>query len=129
MRKLTAILAPIALAAGICGMLKADDSAPPPDPSQTTDSWQVKDEYVWWVEHQSAIANDAGMSGVQAVIEAKNLLGAKGQPAIDFFTKALYDSKNRTVQRQIRLTLFDLYKEHGQTDKALDQLQQLMMDQ
>jgi hypothetical protein len=128
MKKTAAILAPIALAAGICGMLKADDSSPPPAPSQGTDTMQIKDEYVWCVEHQAAIDNDAGMSGVQAVIEAKEMLG-KGQPAIDFFNKALYDAKSRTVQRQIRLTLFDLYKEQGQADKALDQLRLLILDQ
>ncbi|MGD0390326.1 MAG: hypothetical protein ABSC42_15385 [Tepidisphaeraceae bacterium] len=123
MKKAAAILAPIALAAGICGILKADDSSPPPAPLQGNA------EYVWFVEHQAAIDKDAEASGVQAVIEAKNLMGSKGQPAIDFFTKALYDSKSPAVRRQIRLTLSDLYKEQGQTDKALDQLQQLIMDQ
>jgi len=51
------------------------------------------------------------------------------QVSIDFFNKALYDVKNRAVQRQIRMTLYDIYKEQGQSDKALDQLQELMMDQ
>jgi thioredoxin-like negative regulator of GroEL len=127
MKKWTAMLAPIALAAGICGMLRADDSAPPV-PSQAADSWQSKDDYVWWVEHQAAIAKDADAAGVQAAIEAKAVMGT-GQPAIDFFTKALYDTKSRPVQRQIRLTLFDLYKSQGQNDKALDQLLLLMADQ
>jgi hypothetical protein len=127
MKKWTALLAPIALAAGICGMLKADDSAPPVA-SPAADSWQIMNESTWWVEHQAAISKDADAAGVQAAMEAKAALGP-GQPAIDFFNKALYDTKSRPVQRLIRLMLFHLYKDQGQNDKALDQLRMLMMDQ
>ena len=76
------------------------------------------------------MAKDPETSGVRAVIEAKDLLKSKEpQVAIDFFTKALYDTKSRTVQREIRVTLYQLYKDQGQTDKALDQLQQLIVGQ
>jgi hypothetical protein len=129
MKKLLGIIAALALGAGVCGMLKADDS-PPPSSSGAPDTWQAKDESVWWVEHTAAIASSAEASGVQAVVQARELLKARDpQVSLDFFNKALYDTKNRAVQRQIRMTLYDLYKEQGQSDKALDQLQQLMMDQ
>jgi hypothetical protein len=129
MKKLLAIIAPLALGAGICGMLRADDSPPPMSPG-ASDPWQSRNESVWWVEHTAAIADNAGTSGVQAVVEAREFLRARDpQVSIDFFTKALYDVKNRTVQRQIRMTLYDLYKQQNQNDRALDQLQQLMMDQ
>jgi hypothetical protein len=110
-------------------MLRADDS-PPPASAGTADVWQTRDESVWWMEHTAAIAASAENSGVQAVIQAREFLKSRDpQVSIDFFNKALYDVKNRAVQRQIRMTLYDIYKEQGQSDKALDQLQQLMMDQ
>jgi hypothetical protein len=129
MRKLLAIIAPLMLGAGICGMLRADDS-PPPTPAVGGDPQIVRNESLWWVEHTAAIAGNAESSGVQAVIEARELLKSREpQVQIDFFNKALYDVKNRAIQRQVRMELYGLYKEQGQNDRALDQLQQLMMDQ
>jgi hypothetical protein len=129
MRKLFAMIAPLALGAAVCGLLSADDSAPPPS-AGSTDAWQERCESVWWTEHTAAIANTAETSGVQAVVQARELLKNQNpQVSLDFFNKALFDVKNRAVQRQIRMELFDLYKQQGQSDKAMDQLQQLMMDQ
>jgi hypothetical protein len=129
MKKLSGIIAALALGAMVCGMLKADDS-PPPASAGAADTWQTRDESLWWVEHTAAIASSAESSGVQATIQARDFLKARDpQVSLDFFNKALYDVKNRAVQRQIRMTLYDIYKEQGQSDKALDQLQQLMMDQ
>jgi hypothetical protein len=129
MKRLYGIIAPLALGAAVCGMLKADDS-PPPASAGAADAWQARDESVWWIEHTAAIAASADSSGVQATVEARELLKSQNpQVSLDFFNKALYDVKNRAVQRQIRMTLYDIYKEQGQNDKALDQLQQLMMDQ
>ena len=131
MKKLLAFVAPIALGAGICGMLRADDSAPPaPTVSQSGDSYLAADQYTWYVEHESAIAKDAESTGVQAVLEAAAFLhDREPQVQIDFFNKALYDSKMRPVQREIRMELFKLYKQQGQSDKATEQLQALMNDQ
>jgi hypothetical protein len=129
MNKLLGLIAPLALGTAVCGMLRADDS-PPPASAGTADAWQTRDESVWWMEHTAAIAGSAESSGVQAVVQAREFLKARDpQVSIDFFNKALYDVKNRAVQRQIRMTLYDIYKEQGQSDKALDQLQELMMDQ
>jgi lipopolysaccharide biosynthesis regulator YciM len=127
MKKLLAMLAPLAVAAGVCGMLKADDAPPTPTGS---DAWTASNQYTWGIEHTAAIAKDPDAVAVQAVIEANDLLKSKDpQVAIDFFTKALYDSKNRPAQREIRLVLCHLYKSQGQNDKALDQLQQLIEPQ
>ena len=132
MKRLYGIIAPLAMGAAICGMLRADDSPPPASAGTagSVDTWQARDESVWWMEHTAEIARSAESSGVQAVIQAREFLKTRDpQVSIDFFNKALYDVKNRAVQRQIRMTLYDIYKDQGQTDKALDQLQQLMMDQ
>ena len=127
MKKLLKWTAPVALAVCVCGLIKADDA--PPVASQGSATIDAN-SYLWFVEHSAAIAKDPEVTGVQAVIEAKDLLRNKEpQVAIDFFTKALYDSKSRAVQRAIRMTLYDLYKGQRQNDKALDQLQQLIIGQ
>jgi len=129
MPRLSVIIGSLALGAIFCGLLRADDSPPPPAGS-ATDSWESRDASVWWLEHTAAIDSAADTSGVRAAIEAQELLKSREpQVAIDFFNKELYEVKNRPVQRQIRMALYDLYKQEGQNDKALDQLQQLMLDQ
>jgi hypothetical protein len=110
-------------------MLHADNTIPP-GASLALEQWPAQNEALWGIEQNAAIAGNAETSGVRAVIEARELLKSRPpQVQIDFFNKALFDVKNRTVQRQIRMTLSQLYKEHGQDDRAMDQLQQLMMDQ
>jgi hypothetical protein len=130
MNRLVKFLAPVALAAGIGGILNADDSMPPPSGGPTaTEAWQASDGYIWGVEHAAEIAKDADSTGVQAVIEADHLLKSRDpQVALDFFNKALYDTKSRAVQREIRFVLYRLYEQTGQHDKALDQLQQLIVE-
>jgi hypothetical protein len=129
MKKLMAIIGSLALGAGVCGLLKADDT-PPPTPAPVADAQIIRNESLWWIEHTAAVAGSPEASGVQAVVAARELLKSREpQVQLDFFNKALYDVKNRAVQRQIRVELYELYKESGQTDRALDQLQQLMMDQ
>jgi hypothetical protein len=127
MKRLSGIIGVLAVGAAVCGILKADDAPPPPPAGYT---WQAQNESVWWMEQTAAIAGNADSSGVQAVLLARELLKSRDpQVSLDFFNKALYDVKNRAVQRQIRMELYELYKDQGLTDKALDQLQQLMMDQ
>ncbi|HEX4053455.1 MAG TPA: hypothetical protein VHX86_04245 [Tepidisphaeraceae bacterium] len=129
MRKLAAIVAPVALAVCIGGMLNADDSAPPASPDKQ-DAWVAENSFLWGVEHTAAIAKDPDAAGIEAVFAARALLKTKEpQVAIDFFNKALYDSKSRTVQREIRIVLCHLYEDQGQNDKALDEAQMLIADQ
>ena len=127
MKKLVMLAAGVALAAGVGGMLKADEAMPPVGGGSSVDAHNA---YLWGVEHAAFIDKDADSSGVQAVIEAASSL--KNQPPqvqLDFFNKAFYETKNRAVQRQIRFELHRLYSEQGQNDKAMDQLEQLMIDE
>jgi hypothetical protein len=130
MNRLVKFVAPVALAVAIGGMLKADDSMPPTAGNPTaTDAWQATDGYIWGIEHTAEIAKDPESTGVKAVIEADRLLKSRDpQVALDFFNKALYDTKSHAVQREIRFTLCRLYEQTGQHDKALDQLQQLIVE-
>jgi lipopolysaccharide biosynthesis regulator YciM len=127
MKRFLSWTVPVALAACTCALL-ADDS-PPPANSQGANTLDAN-AYIWFVEHSAAVSKDAETSAVQAVIEAKDLLRSKEpQVSIDFFTKALYDAKSPAVKRAIRMTLYDLYKTQGQNDKALEQLQMLIVEQ
>lgn len=131
MKKLTAIMAPLALGAAVCGLLRADESGGAPSVGgQELINYQAANTYLWYAENKAAIAKDPETMGVTAVMSAADLLSDKPpQVKIDFFNKALFDTKLRPVQREIRMQLFNLYKQQGQTDRAMDQLQQLMMDQ
>jgi len=130
MQKLLAWSIPLALAAGMSGLLRADDTPPVVTPQDLQDRWQGTDTYLWGIEHSAEIAKDPDSAGVQAVIEAHDFLKDKDpQAQIDFFNKALYETKSRPVQRQIRLVLYRLFRDSNQSDKALEQLQDLMTDQ
>ena len=76
------------------------------------------------------LAKDADATGIEAVIYAAAVLRDRDpQAQIDFFTKTLQESKSRPIQREIRMALFQIYRQQGQNDNALDQLHQLMIDQ
>ncbi len=128
MKRFLSWTVPVVLGACACGLL-ADDS-PPPANTQGANTPDAN-AYIWFVEHSAAgVSKDAETSAVQAVIEAKDLLRSKEpQVSIDFFTKALYDAKSPAVKRAIRMTLYDLFKTQGQNDKALEQLQMLIVEQ
>jgi hypothetical protein len=128
MKKLALILVPAILAAGIAGFLKADDSTPPPNGGDA--NAQSLAAYLWNVEHAAEIAKDPELAGVQAVIQAHELMKSTKEPQveIDWLTKTMYDTHNAAVRREIHLVLSNLYKQTGQSDKALDQLQDLMTE-
>ena len=130
MKKFLVWTVPVALAAGMSGLLRADDALPVVTPQDVQDRWQGTDTYLWGIEHTAEIAKDPETAGVQAVIEAHDFLkGKEPQVEIDFFNKALYEAKMRPVQREIRIILYRLYRDQNQSDKALEQLQDLMTDQ
>lgn len=132
MRKLFVIISPLALIMGVCGMLKADDpaSAPPSGQSQSWGSLDANGKYNEFVEQNVGLAKDADATGIEAVIYAAAVLRDRDpQAQIDFFTKTLQESKSRPIQREIRMALFQIYRQQGQSDNALDQLHQLMIDQ
>jgi hypothetical protein len=79
-------------------------------------------------DRYSRLSRDPASSGIAAVVTAGEVLRARGADAgINYFTKVLPEVKNDAVQRAIRLQLIELYKMSGQQDKALEQLQQLMV--
>ena len=79
------------------------------------------------VERSSRIAKDPTDSGVTAVLVAGQLLKHRSHAdAIDYWNKALAETRNDAVARAIRGQLVDLYKQTGQTDAALEQLRTLM---
>jgi hypothetical protein len=134
MKKLAMIIAPAVLAAGVCGMLRADDSNPiVPDPARLAyyAHWQEENVYLWGLQRTAEIAKDPEMSGVQAVLEADEFMKATKEPQveIDFFNKALYDAKSPAVRREARMMLYKLYRQQGQADKALEQLEELMTEE
>ncbi|WP_428936876.1 tetratricopeptide repeat protein [Fontivita pretiosa] len=85
--------------------------------------------YIDVVDRFARLARDPGAAGVAAVVSATDILRARGtDAAIEHFNKVLPDVKNGAVQRAIRIQLVDLYKQAGQADKALEQLDALMKD-
>jgi tetratricopeptide (TPR) repeat protein len=126
MKRMILLAMVIALVAGLSS-LKADDS---PNPSGMAISpMQQSNEYLWFQEHQAELVKDPEAAGVVAAIRASEFLQDKDpQTAIDFFNRMLQDTRDAAVRRQARLTLADLYQKTGQHDKALEQLQQLMME-
>jgi ABC-type sugar transport system substrate-binding protein len=126
MKRTLVMAAFIALVAGL-GILRADDSNN--GPAVAVSPMQQSNEYIWFQEHQAAIAKDPEAAGVIAVLRAVEFLQDKDpQTSIDFFNRILTDTHDMAVKRQVRLTLSDLYRKVNQQDKALEQLQQLMME-
>jgi hypothetical protein len=79
-------------------------------------------------DRYSRLSRDPTSAGVAAVVSAGEVLRARGaETAIAYFNKVLPEVKNDAVQRAIRLQLIELYKMSGQQDKALEQLQELMV--
>jgi hypothetical protein len=80
------------------------------------------------VEGYGRIAKDPQTSGVAAVICANEL--TKTQPpetSIAYFNGLLSKVSDASVKRAIRFQLVDLYRKAGQRDKAMEQLEILMV--
>ena len=83
--------------------------------------------YIDLVDRFSRLSRDPSTAGVAAVISAADLLKPRGaDAAIEYFNKMLPEVKNEAVQRAIRIQLVELYKNAGQQDKALEQLDVLI---
>ncbi|HWP40047.1 MAG TPA: hypothetical protein VNL70_03905 [Tepidisphaeraceae bacterium] len=79
--------------------------------------------YIEVVDRFARLTRDPSAAAVAAVVSAADLLRARGtDAAIEHFNKLLPDVKSDAVQRAIRIQLVDLYKQSGQADKALEQL-------
>jgi hypothetical protein len=117
-------LMPLALAGGLCAVLRADESAP-----AAPENLQDAATQAWLLDQYTNVAKDADSSGVWAVYQAADI--QKSQPpqnSIDYFQRMLYQTKSHAVQRAIRSKLVDLYRTIGRDDKAIEQLEALMTD-
>lgn len=118
-------LMPLALAGGLCAILRGDDLSP----AAAANSMQDQATETWVLEQYSNIDKDPDSAGVWAVYQSAEIL--KDQPAqssIDYFQKMLYQAKGRAVQRAIRTKLIGLYRSVNRDDKAMEQLEALMTD-
>ena len=80
------------------------------------------------VEGYGRVAKDPSTAGVAAVICANELSKTQSPEAnIAYFSKLLPQVKDEAVRRAIRFQLVDLYRKAGQRDKAMEQLEILMM--
>jgi hypothetical protein len=83
--------------------------------------------YIDVVDRFTRLSRDPASAGVAAVVSASDILKQRGtDAAIEHFNKLLPEVKNEAVQRAIRIQLVDLYKQAGQADKALEQLDAMM---
>jgi hypothetical protein len=83
--------------------------------------------YIDVVDRLTKMSRDPAAAGVAAVVSTSDILRARGpEAAINYFNKVLPEVKNEAVARAIRIQLIDLYKQSGQSDKALEQLDQLI---
>lgn len=97
----------------------------PPSPMQHLEMFQAYMHFA--VEYARFVASPS-TTGVASVLIAGEILKPRGtETAITYFTKLLPEVKNEAVSRAIRLTLIDLYRKNGQTDKALEELKTLML--
>jgi hypothetical protein len=87
-------------------------------------------DYIEVVERFTELSRNPEAAGVAAVVSATDLLRQRGpESAIEYLNKTLPDVKSPTIQRAIRIQLVDLYKQSGQSEKALEQLDALMKAQ
>jgi hypothetical protein len=103
--------------------------AQPANPGMTPEmqKFEMLRSYIDVVDRMTKMAQDPNSSGVAAVVAATDLLRQRGpDAAINYLSKILPDVKSVAVQRAIRIQLIDLYKQAGQSDKALEQLDVLI---
>jgi hypothetical protein len=83
--------------------------------------------YLELVDQFTRLSKDADAAGVAAVLTAGDILKPRGQDAvIDYYQKMLAKTPSAAVQRAIRIALSQAYRETGQQEKAMEQLEALM---
>ncbi|HUB26827.1 MAG TPA: hypothetical protein VL992_15485 [Tepidisphaeraceae bacterium] len=77
----------------------------------------------------ASICLDPSSAGISAVNNAADLLKSQGpDAAIGFFTGVLNETRNFAVKRMIRFQLVDLYKQEGNQQEALLQLEAIIKE-
>jgi hypothetical protein len=83
--------------------------------------------YIDVVDRLARLSRDPVAAGVSAVVSVTDILRQRGpDAAIEYFTRTLPDVKNEAVERAIRIQLADLYKQTGQQENAIQQLDALI---
>ena len=75
------------------------------------------------------IASSPSASAVAAIFGVDDHFKKDKAKSIAFLEQLLPKVKDQTVQRAIRMKLGDLYKDTGQTDKSVKQLESLILNQ
>jgi len=75
------------------------------------------------------IASSPSASASMAVMGVEDHFQKDKAKAIKFLEKVRHDVDDKTVQRAICIKLADLYKDTGQTDKSVKQLESLILNQ
>lgn len=107
------------------GMMPRGDSPMGPRPQMGPDIQKIDilRNYIDTIEHFSQMSRSADSAGVSAVVSATDMLRQRSLgEAIDFLNQQLPEVKSPTIERAIRIQLADLYRQAGQTDKAIAQL-------
>ena len=74
------------------------------------------------------IASSRSASAMSALMNVEDHFGKDKVKTIAFLERLLPKVDDRAVQRAIRIKLADLYKDSGQSDKAINQLEHLILD-
>ena len=87
----------------------------------------LTEKYLFVVDHFARLSDNPTASAIAAALQVEEVLKDRPQDAIDYFNRTLPDVKNDSVRRVIRLQLAELYRKTNQSDKALEQIRELMV--
>ena len=87
----------------------------------------LTEKYLFVVDHCARLSDNPTASAIAAALQVEEVLKDRPQDAIDYFNRTLPDVKNDSVRRVIRLQLAELYRKTNQSDKALEQIRELMV--
>ena len=76
------------------------------------------------IQGMHEITDDPSASGVMAVMSVDDYV--QGEDRIDFLNDMLGETDDPTVRRAIRVKLMETYKEMGNTQEALEQIEALI---
>ncbi len=85
---------------------------------------EMYSQLVGLIQDMHTVADDASASGVMAVMSVDDHV--QGQDRIKFLNDMLRDTDDPTVRRAIRIKLIESYKDMGDNDEALEQIEALI---
>jgi hypothetical protein len=85
---------------------------------------ELYDQLIGVIQGMYEVADDASASGVLAVMSVDDHV--HGEERIKFLNDMLGDTEDPTVRRAIRIKLIESYKDMGDNDEALEQIEALI---